>query len=119
MRQHLSSPKAQKKPEPVVYKQSRINYDWISPSLFGCEVKGDNDGSPNRKSTVTIGRETKVSKKFQFIQFATQVSQILHISYAEVVRAFIGDNFQKVLGKMRKSQSQSSLPRTASHKGSR
>ena len=67
MRQHRSSPKAQKKPEPVVYKQSRINYDWISPSLFGCEVKGDIDGSPNRKSTVTIGRETKVSKKFQFI----------------------------------------------------
>jgi hypothetical protein len=44
------SPKAQKKLEPVVYKQSRINYDWISPSLFGCEVRGDNDGSPNRKN---------------------------------------------------------------------
>ena len=67
MRQTLSSPKAHKKLEPVIYKQSRINYDWISPSLFGCEVKGDNDGSTNRRSTVAIGRETKVSKKFQFI----------------------------------------------------
>ena len=67
MRQTLSSPKAQKKPEPVVYKQSRINYDWISHFHFGCEVKVDNDGSLNRRSTVTIGRETKVSKKFQFI----------------------------------------------------
>ena len=66
-RQHQMSPKSHKKPEPVIYKQSRINYDWISPSLLGCEVKGDNDGSPGRRSGAGIGREVKVSKKFQFI----------------------------------------------------
>ena len=75
------SPKSQKKPEPVVYKQSRINYDWISPSLFGCEVKGDNDGAPNHSSSISIGREVNVSKKFQFMQFAMQVSQLLHLNY--------------------------------------
>ncbi|TNV84927.1 hypothetical protein FGO68_gene10736 [Halteria grandinella] len=90
---------------PQSYKQSRINYEWLVPELFGIRIKARAESQTSRASL--FGKDEKANKKSQFIQFATQIANKLSMQYSEVVRAFIGDNYQSVIGKLRSASSSS------------
>lgn len=53
----------------MTFKQSRINYEWISPELFGCVVKSNKD--KKKRSSSIMGEEECPSRKGEFIQFAS------------------------------------------------
>lgn len=86
------------------YKQSRINFEWINPALFGIEIEVEVD-----KKKAKVGREVKVSIKSQFIKFASIIAQKLNISYIDIIRAFIGESYHKVVGRGMRRSSQSTL----------
>jgi hypothetical protein len=77
------------------------------PELFGIKIKAakaeSSSGGQSRASL--FGKDEKASKKNQFIQFATQIAKKLGMQYSEVVRAFIGDDYQSVIGKLRSASS--------------
>lgn len=86
------------------YKQSRINFEWINPALFGIIIEVAVD-----EKKMNVGREVKVSVKSQFIKFASIIAQKLNISYIDIIRAFIGESYHKVVGRGMRRSSQSTL----------
>jgi hypothetical protein len=52
-----------------------------------------------------MGEEEQPSRKSEFIQFASQIAQMLSLQYQDVVKAFIGDNYISIFGKLRGSRS--------------
>jgi hypothetical protein len=57
---------------PKALKQSRINFSWLNPELFGITLKTRAAGSATRASH--LGKDIKLSLKSQFMQFATQAA---------------------------------------------
>ena len=49
----------------MTFKQSRINYEWIRPELFGCVVKSNKD--KKKRSSSIMGEEECPSRKAEFI----------------------------------------------------
>lgn len=60
----------------MTFKQSRINYEWLKPELLGCTVK---QRDTKKRSASILGDDEQPSRKSEFIQFASQVAQLLSL----------------------------------------
>lgn len=52
---------------PQSFKQSRINYEWLTPELFGIRIKKLDTTSGGQSRASLFGKDEKASKKAQFI----------------------------------------------------